>query len=296
MEIGRFLGNPILSVTTHPETIDDLPGNINGPSVIRVPDWLENPLGKYYMYFGHHRGTFIRLAYADSIEGPWYLYEPGVLKMEDAYAIHHIASPDVHIDNNQKIIRMYYHSPIEQLRDEKSREQRTRVAISDDGINFSAKPEILGAPYLRVLKWDDFYYAVGMPGIFYRSPDPLSGFVEGPTLFGANQRHVALLKDGDTLNIFHTLAGDAPESILLSKVNVSGDWMNWDASESEVVLKPERSYEGGYRRLEPSRRGPINERVMQLRDPAIFKDDGQTYLFYVVAGEQGIALAKISDY
>ncbi|MFL2762045.1 MAG: hypothetical protein ACJ0A3_03790 [Dehalococcoidia bacterium] len=288
MKVERFLGNPILSVSTHPETLDDLPGNINGPSVIRVPDWVKNPLGKYYMYYGHHRGTYIRLAYADYIEGPWFVYAPGVLKMEDAYAIHHIASPDVHIDNDQQIIRMYYHSPIDQ-----PRQQRTRVATSHDGINFSARPEILGAPYLRVLYWDGFYYAVGMPGIFYRSSDPLSGFVEGPTLFGSDQRHVALLKDGDTLNIFHTFVGDEPESILLSRVDVSGDWMSWNASESQVLLKPERSYEGGYKVLEPSKRGPINERVMQLRDPAIFKEDGKIYLFYVVAGEQGIALAKI---
>ena len=112
-------------------------------------------------------------------------------------------------------------------------------------------------------------------------------------MFGSDQRHVALLKDGDTLNIFHTFVGDEPESILLSRVDVSGDWMSWNASESQVLLKPERSYEGGYKVLEPSKRGPINERVMQLRDPAIFKEDGKIYLFYVVAGEQGIALAKI---
>ena len=28
--------------------------NINGPSLIKVPDWVENPLGKYYLYFSHH--------------------------------------------------------------------------------------------------------------------------------------------------------------------------------------------------------------------------------------------------
>ena len=30
--------------------------NINGPSLIQVPDWLPNPLGKYYLYFAHHKG------------------------------------------------------------------------------------------------------------------------------------------------------------------------------------------------------------------------------------------------
>ena len=40
-------------------------GNVQGPTLIRVPDWVEDPLGKYYLYFADHRGTYIRLAYAD---------------------------------------------------------------------------------------------------------------------------------------------------------------------------------------------------------------------------------------
>ena len=42
--------------------------NINGPSLVRVPEWVENPLGKYYLYFAHHRGAYIRLAYADALK------------------------------------------------------------------------------------------------------------------------------------------------------------------------------------------------------------------------------------
>ena len=57
-----------------------LGNNINGPSVIRVPGWVKLPLGKYYMYFAHHAGQFIRMAYADAVEGPWRIYEPGVLQ------------------------------------------------------------------------------------------------------------------------------------------------------------------------------------------------------------------------
>ena len=59
--------------------MDDRMGdNINGPSLIRVPDWIPSALGKYYLYFAHHQGTYIRLAYADQLEGPWRLYSPGV--------------------------------------------------------------------------------------------------------------------------------------------------------------------------------------------------------------------------
>ena len=79
--------------------------NINGPSVIRVPAWIKNPLGNYYMYFAHHQGKSIRLAYSDFLDGPWLIYEGGTLQLDQAPGFWgHIASPDVHIDDNlQKI-------------------------------------------------------------------------------------------------------------------------------------------------------------------------------------------------
>jgi len=58
--------------------------NINGPSVIRVPDWVDNPFGKYYLYFAHHKGGYIRMAYADEITGPWQVYHPGVLPLAES--------------------------------------------------------------------------------------------------------------------------------------------------------------------------------------------------------------------
>ena len=51
--------------------------DINGPSLILAPQWLEKPLGKYYLYFAGHRGTRIRLAYADNLTGPWKVVETG---------------------------------------------------------------------------------------------------------------------------------------------------------------------------------------------------------------------------
>jgi hypothetical protein len=45
--------------------------NINGPAMIKVPEWVDNPLGRYYLYFSHHKGDYIKPAYADQPEGPW---------------------------------------------------------------------------------------------------------------------------------------------------------------------------------------------------------------------------------
>src|SRR5690349_10539210 len=75
----RLPKNPLITRRSS-ATLGD---NINNPTVIRVPSWIDKPLGRYYMYFAHHMGGFIRLAYADAIAGPWKIYEPGVLQVRD---------------------------------------------------------------------------------------------------------------------------------------------------------------------------------------------------------------------
>ena len=45
------LAGPII----RPEMLPGADGeNINGPSLIRVPSWVKNPLGRYYLYVAHH--------------------------------------------------------------------------------------------------------------------------------------------------------------------------------------------------------------------------------------------------
>ena len=76
----RLLDHPIIYPGMDPRLGD----NINGPAIIRAPNWLQNPLGTYYLYFSNHKGTFIRLAYADLITGPWRIYAPGALDLESS--------------------------------------------------------------------------------------------------------------------------------------------------------------------------------------------------------------------
>src|SRR5580698_7012803 len=76
----RFPENPLITQEMSPALGDD----INGPSVIRAPSWIEHPLGRYYLYFAHHKGAFIRMAYADNLKGPWKIYAPGVLDVKDS--------------------------------------------------------------------------------------------------------------------------------------------------------------------------------------------------------------------
>ena len=92
--------------------------NINGPTVIKAPSWLKNTPGKYLMYFSHHTGSYIRMAYADKLTGPWKIYEGGVMDLAQitkaglSWAPDHVASPEIWIDNEHQELWMYFHTPI----------------------------------------------------------------------------------------------------------------------------------------------------------------------------------------
>ena len=68
---------PIIAPGLHPS----IGVNIQGPSAIRVPDWVAGRLGAYYLYFADHKGSYIRLAYADHPTGPWTVHPPGSLHL-----------------------------------------------------------------------------------------------------------------------------------------------------------------------------------------------------------------------
>jgi hypothetical protein len=136
----------------------DRGANINGPSLIRVPHGVASPLGRYYLYLAHHGGHYIRMAYSDSLTGPWkVLTEPGVLHMDNAPGSRHIASPDVMVDADASQLRMYFHQPVE------GQGQRSFVALSTDGLNWQVQEQILGMFYFRVFRrqaaGDNTYYA-----------------------------------------------------------------------------------------------------------------------------------------
>jgi hypothetical protein len=140
VRIERLADAPIITPDLHPSIGE----NIQGPSLIRIPEWIEAPLGKYYLYFADHKSRYIRLAYADALLGPWTIHPPGSLKIADSHFLTkpsevspaelerfraaykargvslshdvlseittpHIASPDVHVDDANRRILMYFH-------------------------------------------------------------------------------------------------------------------------------------------------------------------------------------------
>mgnify|MGYP006128520685 CR=1 FL=1 len=345
----RLAHRPIITVDNSPrlQQLAQAEGhiNINGPSMVLVPDWVDNPLGKYYLYFSHHKGDFIRLAYGDMPEGPWTVYEPGVLSLEDSgfpvdsvpqltpeagfaelwqnFSIYivrdavlaiykalvtdqqarqergialshdktpHIASPELVVDHDNQRILMFYHGQRDTL------SQNTGIASSVDGISFTNTGKTVGGVYMRHFEYQNKHYLLGSPGILFRSDSLLGPYQpRDRSLFEPNIRHAALLLEKGSLMVAWSRVGEAPEKILLSRIDLSpADWDHWRASEGVELLRPELSWEGADMEPLPSLRGEIVIAANELRDPYLFKDqDGSKYLLYVGAGEQAIGIASL---
>jgi hypothetical protein len=341
--VERLPRNPILSAVAEERGYI----NINGPSVILVPDWVERPLGRYYMYFAHHKGSYIRLAVADDPTGPWTVYDPGVLRLEDtglpvqlveepagsealselfstfspqvardylillyratvsdpalrrergmsaaANQMPHIASPEVIVDHERRQLVMYFHGY------DARGSQSSRIATSTDGMNFEMQPGRLLSTYLRSFEYDGQQYLLGMPGVIYRADSPLGPFhPRDRLLFEPDMRHAGLHVEGDTLYVFWSKVGYAPERIMLSVVDLRpDDWNLWQASHPVDLMRPAQEWEGGSLPVTQSLRGELDEPANELRDPFVFRDeDDQLYLFYVGGGEQAIGVARLLE-
>ncbi len=301
LKIRRFEQNPII----RPEMLPGNDGNnINGPSLIRVPPWVASPLGRYYLYFAHHNGKYIRLAYANRLEGPWTIHAPGVLHLTNTPACRgHIASPEVLVDEARREFRLYFHGPAQAVSG-----QKTFVATGPDGLQFTPRDEVLGSFYFRVFPFRNEWYALAKGGVLYRSRNGLAGFERGHNPFPGGDRrtgdlnepgprHVALLPEADGLWVYYTNIGDAPERILRARMTLQTDWREWRAVNPEEVMRPELPWEGANLPLRASTAGAARGPEHALRDPAIFvDDDGRTYLLYSVAGESGIAIAELINH
>jgi hypothetical protein len=231
--------------------------------------------------------------------------------LDDFYT--HVASPEVLIDHQQKRFVMWFHgwwtngenwpadpAAARAWAQKSGYSQFTQAAISRDGLHFDASPAITRTPYIRVVQHDGYYYGVSRLGRLSRSEDPLASFELGPNPFregpyAGRIRHVGLVLRGNRLHVFFTAIGDTPERVMLSTIPLDGDWSTWRASAPVDVIQPERGYECTNHPNAPSESGDIAIPVRQIRDPFVFEENGRSYLFYSICGEQGIAAAEITS-
>jgi len=274
-----------------PESDPSVGDNLNGATVIRVPEWVPNPLGKYYLYFGHHRGQSIRLAYADHPEGPWTVHPPGCLDLADVPQLYdHMASPEIVIDETNRQIRMYVHGGGGLIW-----WQETALTLSSDGLHFSVQPGIVAPYYLRVFHRGESWFGIARDGgdwsLLLTSPDGIQPFRRTRAIY-PHGRHYGLLVQGDVLWVFYSKRGDMPERILVSRVEMKGTAEEWEFPDGTDLMRPELDWEGIGYPLKPSKDSTgIN--VRQLRDPFVFEEDGNFYLYYSAAGESCLGMARL---
>lgn len=325
----RLPFNPLITSEMFAEAnVSGEGNNINGPCLIRVPDWLPpekraDPEALYYLYFADHNGQYIRMAWAKKVLGPYRLYNPGVgvlslhrpettrtavgglpvvATSENAGYGGHIASPDVHIDTVNRRLIMYFHA-IAMYRNAgewgRRKEQMTYVTSSTTGLDFNGntRPQIIGPFYLRVFAHAGKLYGSAFH-MFFRMKDWFSPVValgkQFPAL--ARTRHTAVRKEANTATIFFTRTGDAPERVLYLPVQLADDPQLWSAPmHPSDLLRPEFAYEGADLPVQASRSGAALDPECSLRDPYYFRDvDRAEYLLYAVRGEKGIAIAGLA--
>lgn len=197
-------GHPIITRQMFADLgVPDEGDNINGPSVVALPEWLPHerrahPKANYYMYFARHGkdavGNYIRLAWAEEPAGPWYLFKighqvpigkRGVLDLGESEEIpiddterlvYSVGSPDVVIDHINRQFVMYFHAG------RASGPAAVFVSTSADGLDFNA-PQVhrqdrhgirgipLGRSYFRTFEHEGRVYAFSNFGFLYRSPE-----------------------------------------------------------------------------------------------------------------------------
>ena len=288
----------------------EIGNNINGPSLIKAPNWLPNCLGRYYLYFGHHFGQNIRMAFSNNLTGPWNIYKGGVLHLKETPFTHerpnakqpqwateegvdglypHIASPDVHINTREKSLEMFFHGL------DHDGEQRSLRALSNDGLTWWVQSQRIKQTYLRVFRYKNIKYALGWGGQILRQNSD-GTFELGPWSFGdQGHRHASALVQGDKLHVVWTRIGDAPEQILYSTIDISLSWRDWCATEGQVILKPKFDWEGANLPISNSTVGGLTKQEHALRDPFLFEQNEEIYMLYAGGGETCIGIAKLSS-
>jgi len=166
--------------------------SINGATLVKLPEWLAeedraDSSAEYYLYFAHHGGHYIRMAWATDPVGPFTLYRVGeeipvgsrgVLDMGEDRLIQaaehyqfklHIASPEVLVDDEKRRFVMYFHG----VGEGGVAGQYSMPAVSVDGLDFrdGLQPCAATSSYFRAFHVNGQAYAFGNGCSLYRAPE-----------------------------------------------------------------------------------------------------------------------------
>ena len=171
-------------------------------------------------------------------------------------------------------------------------EQVSYRARSADGLDWRVTGPPTDQTYLRVFEVGGETFAMALGGVVMRlGADGV--FRAGAEPIARPVRHVAVLVRGPSLHVLYTCRGDAPERILHTTLDLSRPWPDWPVvSPERELLRPERDWEGAGEPVTPSMPGATGF-ANQLRDPALYEENGALWLVYAGGGEAALGLARI---
>lgn len=289
--------------------------NIMFGTIVRAASWHASPLDTYYCLFGHHDGTYIRLAHAPAVTGPWTVVPTGTtatlaaLNAAGGYSLGtHLSSPHLVVDMVNEIYVLFAHADSTGLGHE------TVVATSTDLVTWTfndsgaalASPAV-GMTYVRPFSYGGVWYAVsnflelfrssdvaGIAGASYARQATLTTF-RGPNPGSA--RHAAALVRGSTLVVFWSESDDYPEHLRYASLDLAtaGSWETWALGASSSLILPYTDGDGADLPFVEAVAGVAHARTRGLRDPGFFEDDdGTIWLIYAQAGEDALAVVDVT--
>jgi hypothetical protein len=113
-------------------------GEVIFPTILSTAGRFTNPLGTYYLYYAPHEAPGgIRVAYSNSIGGPWTPYGTGPVIANNwapFYSVSHVSSPHAFWNPTEKRLFLYFHGE----------NTTTRLATSTDGLHFTYDSAVVG--------------------------------------------------------------------------------------------------------------------------------------------------------
>jgi hypothetical protein len=213
-------------VALHPKDLKYSPTEqLIHPTIIETEGRIENPLGKYYMYYAPHKHIATSMAYSDSLDGPWKEYTKNPV-------IEGPSAPDIRWIEEKKLFYMWGHK----------KNSQTELWTSKDGIQFeyhsvSVKASEIGtrnATYSRCYEYPLKKYGSRYIMLY-------SGFIEGEN---KNIRCVWLAHSKDAIN-WTQLKTPLIEPIEGDGNDLYGPaWIRWK-NKNYVTFQDHTSWRGG---------------------------------------------------
>jgi hypothetical protein len=200
--------------------------NIMFGSIVRAASWHVTPLGTYYCLFGDHDGAYIRVAYANDVEGPWTVVEAGTditltaLNTAGSYTGGtHVSSPHVIVDEANERYLCYVHGDSTGLGHESVLAESVDL-VTWTFVNAAARlSNGTGMIYIRPFTYDGAWYAVSDTLNLFTSADGLSSWTRQSTATvfrggnGDNGRHAG---PAERAAMARAVVGDGPDVLHLT--------------------------------------------------------------------------------